>query len=76
MSLQRETHYSEDRERALTLAKTGDYAGWPAVCRKMLFDGWPIDMFNDVAFTEDVDLACSSSRAVRLVKFGPAETHA
>ena len=57
--------YADDRERALTLARSGDYEDWHAVCRKMLFDGGGIAIFNEVAFTNQVDLACAAARASR-----------
>ena len=63
-----DTPHSYDRDRALTLAKSGDYEDWQAICRKMLFEGWGIQIFDDAAFTQDLNLACSISRASRSAK--------
>jgi hypothetical protein len=57
------TAYSEDRERALTLARSGDYEDWRAVCRKMLFDGWGVEVFNESAFTNEIDRICAREHA-------------
>jgi hypothetical protein len=58
---------SYDCERALTLARSGDYEDWQAICRKMLFDGWGVDIFNESAFTYELDRVCETARAVRLL---------
>ena len=58
--------YSEDRERALNLARSGGYEDWRAVCRKMLFDGWGMQIFNEQAFTREIDLICARERSRRL----------
>ena len=57
--------YSYDRERALTLARSGDYEDWQAICRKMMFEGWGGEVFNESAFTYELDRACETARAVR-----------
>jgi hypothetical protein len=51
--------YAEGRERALRLARTGNYEDWHAVCRKMLYDGWGIEIFNEAAFTAEIDTLCA-----------------
>ena len=66
--------FSYDRERALNLAKSGDYKDWVAICRKMQFEGWGIEIFDDVMFTEDLDLACSIWRASRARQSTPVST--
>ena len=55
--------YSVDRERALSLARSGCYEDWRAVCRKMVFDGWAIDVFNEHAFSQEIDLICARERS-------------
>jgi hypothetical protein len=40
----------DDRERALTLARSGDYVNWQGVCRRMMFDGFEVTAFTDEAF--------------------------
>ena len=55
--------YSDDRNRALMLARSGAYDGWRAICTKMLFDGWRIEVFNETAFTNELEAICSRERA-------------
>lgn len=54
--------FSEDRERALTLARSGQYDDWQAICRKMLFDGWGVAIFNEVAFTRELEATCQRAK--------------
>jgi hypothetical protein len=54
---------AEDRACALTLARSGDYENWQGICRKMLFDGWGIEIFNESAFTHEIDTICARARA-------------
>jgi hypothetical protein len=57
--------YSKERDYALALARSGQYADWHGICRKMFLDGWTVTVFTDRVFMDDVDLACSIARASR-----------
>jgi hypothetical protein len=57
------TAYTNARERALELARSGAYEDWHAVFRKMLFDGWGIEIFSETAFTVELDAVCARTRA-------------
>jgi hypothetical protein len=54
---------AEDRVRATLLARSGKYENWQAVCRKMLFDGWGVEIFNEAAFTAELDAICAREQA-------------
>jgi hypothetical protein len=62
VSLQNPSH-AEDRARALAFARSGDYENWQAICRKMLFDGWGVEIFSEAAFTAELDAICAQARA-------------
>jgi hypothetical protein len=61
----RETLHShaEERERAIALATSGAYNDWHAVCRKMLFDGWDVEIFMDTDFISGIDRICAENCA-------------
>jgi hypothetical protein len=63
MSVQSTSRHSDDREQALTLARGGGYEDWRAVCRKMLFDGWGVEVFNETAFTAELNAICARERS-------------
>jgi hypothetical protein len=57
--------HAADRARALELAHTGQHEDWHAVCRKMVFEGYGIEIFNETAFTEEIDLICHRERGLK-----------
>jgi hypothetical protein len=57
--------HAADRARALELAQTGEYEDWHGVCRKMVFEGYGIEIFNETAFTDEIDLICERERGLK-----------
>jgi hypothetical protein len=65
----RETLHShaEERKRAIALASSGAYENWHAVCRKMLFDGWDVEIFIDILSAGSTASALTTARANRII---------
>jgi hypothetical protein len=43
-------------------ARSGQYADWHAVCRKMLFDGYAVEIFEDRGIADEIDDLCAKAR--------------